>query len=53
MSQEIPSVSTTVALAHVELFFHQVTTGGGEPVALHAKETKVMFSLNDKNTFFG
>ena len=53
MSQEIPSVSTTVALAHVELFFNQVTTGGGEPVALHAKETKVIFSLNDTNTFFG
>ena len=53
MSQEIPSVSMTVALAHVELFFNQVTTGGGEPVALHAKETKVMFSLNDTNTFFG
>ena len=53
MSQDIPSVSTTVALACVELFFNQVTTGGGDPVALHAKETKVIFSLNDTNTFFG
>ena len=53
MSQEISSVSKTVALANVELFFNQVTTGGGEPVALHAKETKEMFSLNDTNTFFG
>ena len=53
MSQDIPSVSTTVALAYVELFYNQVTTGGGDPVALHAKETKVIFSLNDTNTFFG
>ena len=52
MSQDIPSVSTTVALACVELFFNQVTAGGGDPVALHAKETKVIFSLNDTNTFF-
>ena len=53
MSQDIPSVSTTVVLTCVELFFNQVITGGGNPVALHAKKTKVIFSLNDTNTFFG
>ena len=32
MSHEIPSISSSVALDCLELFFKQVTTGGGDPV---------------------
>ena len=45
MSHEIPSISSCVALGCVELFFNQVTTGGGDPVTLQAKETMVIFAL--------
>ena len=45
VSHEIPSVSSTVALGCVELFFNQVTTGGGDPVTLQAKETIVISVL--------
>ena len=53
MSHEIPSISSTVPLGCVELFFNQVTTGGGDPAALQAKETMVIFCFKDIATFCG
>ena len=53
MNHEIPSISTTVPLGCVELFFNQVTTGGGDPAALQAKETVVIFCFKDTATFCG